>query len=171
MFGMQDEIDIRQPRCIVRGFLSLEHPQPVCGMAQSGIRLHRLASLANGLMRGDDHRHLRGQAQTVSDAIDAYALTAGATRLENRAEVERFLPDILGRALARCWIDAGFRTRFCADPRGTLAEHRIELPGSIEIEVVTKGQTRPMVIVSERPSQGTQRRRLLYLQLVMVAGK
>ena len=111
------------------------------------------------------------QAQSVSDAIDAYALTAGATRLENRAEVERFLPDILGRALARCWIDAGFRTRFCADPRGTLAEHRIELPGSIEIEVVTKGQTRPMVIVSERPSQGTQRRRLLYLQLVMVAGK
>ncbi len=103
--------------------------------------------------------------------VDPYALSAGATRLESRAEVERYLPDILGRALARCWIDADFRTRFCADPDGTLAQHRIELPATIRIEVVTKGQTRPMVIVQERQQGSTQMRRLLYLQLVMVAGK
>lgn len=101
----------------------------------------------------------------------AYALSSGATRMETSAEVERYLPDILGRALARCWIDAVFLAEFCADPRGTLAAHRVELPKMITIEVVTKGYTRPMVIVSERSKSSLQTRRLLYLQLVMVAGK
>lgn len=102
---------------------------------------------------------------------DAYALSSGATRLNTSAEVERYLPDILGRALARCWIDAGFRARFCSDPRGTLAEHRIDLPDMISIEVVTQGHARPMVVVSEKDPARGKSRRLLYLQLVMVAGK
>lgn len=101
----------------------------------------------------------------------AFALSAGATRLENSAEVERFLPDILGRALARCWIDSEFRAEFFADPRTTLATHQIELPRMIMIDVVTSGQTSPMVVVSERQSGNMAARRLLYLQLVMVAGK
>jgi hypothetical protein len=101
----------------------------------------------------------------------AYALSSGATRMETSAEVERYLPDILGRALARCWIDPAFFTQFCADPRGTLAAHRIELPKPIMIEVITKGQTRPIVTVSERIKGSLKTRRLLYLQLVMVAGK
>lgn len=111
---------------------------------------------------GTDHRQ---------PGRDAFALAAGATRLENSAEVERFLPDILGRALARCWIDTEFRHRFYTDPRATLASHKIELPTVIEIEVVHQGQSRPMVVVSERQGGGAGRRRLLYLQLVMVAGK
>lgn len=113
----------------------------------------------------------RKDADHAQTGRDAFALAAGATRLENSAEVERFLPDILGRALARCWIDAEFRHRFCSDPRTTLASHKIELPSNIDIEVVHHGQTRPMVVVSERQGGGLGRRRLLYLQLVMVAGK
>ncbi|MGY6697227.1 MAG: hypothetical protein ACXIUW_14550 [Roseinatronobacter sp.] len=102
---------------------------------------------------------------------EAFALSAGATRLETSSEVERYLPDILGRALARCWIDARFRDAFCADPRGTLAAHKIELPAMIRIEVVQQGQARPMVVVSEQRAGTPQARRLMYLQLVMVAGK
>lgn len=101
----------------------------------------------------------------------AYALSSGATRLETSDEVERYLPDILGRALARCWIDPAFLLDFCADPRATLGAHRIELPKSIVIEVITKGQTRPIVTVSERLKGSLKTRRLMYLQLVMVAGK
>lgn len=98
-------------------------------------------------------------------------LVAAATSLNDHAEIERYLPDILGRALARAWIDAAFRAEFCARPKATLAAHRIRLPDSIRINVVTEGQTRPMVIVSESGRGDRPARRLLYLQLVMVAGK
>jgi len=104
-------------------------------------------------------------------AAPSMELVNKITVLSDRAQVERFLPDILGRALARSWIDTGFRRAFADDPKGTLAAHRIHLPASIRIDVVTEGQTRPMVIVSETGAAGTAARRLLYLQLVMVAGK
>jgi len=100
-----------------------------------------------------------------------FELVAEETSLDDHAQIERFLPDILGRALARAWIDAGFRTAFCVNPKATLAAHRIRLPASIRIDVVTEGQTRPMVVVSETGLAGRPARRLLYLQLVMVAGK
>ena len=102
---------------------------------------------------------------------DAYELVDKATVLEDRAQVERFLPDILGRALARAWIDQNFRRAFVRDPKGTLAAHHIRLPATIGIDVVTEGQTRPMVVVSERSDPLGPARRVLYLQLVMVAGK
>ncbi|MCH8465885.1 MAG: hypothetical protein LAT78_04835 [Roseinatronobacter sp.] len=116
-------------------------------------------------------RHIPAPQRRPDPPRDPYALADRATRLHTSAEVERYLPDILGRALARCWIDPEFRARFCADARATLAAHRIELPAAIGVDVVTQGQTRPMVIVSERLPRSTQSRRLLYLQLVMVAGK
>jgi hypothetical protein len=116
-------------------------------------------------------RHSDAAPDPEPAARAPYALASGVTRLETSAEVERYLPDILGRALARCWIDPAFLVEFCADPRATLAAHRIELPKPILIEVVTKGQTRPMVTVSERIKGSLKTRRLLYLQLVMVAGK
>lgn len=100
-----------------------------------------------------------------------FDLVASETSLNDRAQVERFLPDILGRALARAWIDRAFRAAFASDPVRTLAAHRIRLPKSIRIEVVTEGHTRPLVVVSEEGPAGTAPQRLLYLQLVMVAGK
>lgn len=101
----------------------------------------------------------------------AFDLVSEVTTLEDHAQIQRYLPDILGRALARAWIDAGFRTAFCANPKATLAAHRIRLPESVIISVITEGQTRPMVVVSEAGLGDRPARRLLYLQLVMVAGK
>lgn len=111
--------------------------------------------------------------QSASDGPDLAPLNLVAveTSLRDRVQVEKYLPDILGRALARSWIDGAFRAAFIADPVRTLAAHRIHLPLSIRIEVVTEGQTRPMVVVYEESAYGGPARRLLYLQLVMVAGK
>ena len=100
-----------------------------------------------------------------------FNLVSEETSLRDREQVERFLPDILGRALARSWIDPDFRNAFATDAIQTLARHRIRLPAFIRIDVVIEGQTRPMVIVSEAGRHGAPARRLLYLQLVMVAGK
>ena len=101
----------------------------------------------------------------------AFDLVSEAVSLDDHAQIQRYLPDILGRALARAWIDTAFRAAICADPKATLAAHRIRLPASILISVLTEGQTRPMVVVSEAPVGDRAARRLLYLQLVMVAGK
>ena len=100
-----------------------------------------------------------------------YDLVRRETHLRNRAQVERYLPDILGRALARIWIDPAFRDRFATDPKGTLEYYDVFLPDTIEIDFVTEGTIRPQVVVYERPIRAMPRRRLLYLQLILTAAK
>jgi hypothetical protein len=107
------------------------------------------------------------QATAKSD----FDLVQHETRLHTRSQVERYLPDILGRALARTWIDASFRLRFGADPKLTLAAYGVHLPDTIEVDFVTEGTLRPQIVVYEQSFPNSQRRRLLYLQLVMMAGK
>lgn len=107
-----------------------------------------------------------------SEEAPTYPLAPGPVHLHDRAEVQRLLPDILGRALALSWIDSDFRAAFREDPQGTLARQRITLPPGIRIEVVQEGRSRPMVVVSDLDSAARGgRKRLLYLQLVMVAGR
>ncbi len=103
--------------------------------------------------------------------VQDFDLVQQETHLRNRAQVERFLPDILGRALARIWIDPTFRDRFSTDPKRTLAEYGVYLPETIHIDFVTEGTLRPQVVVMEQTRPDAPRRRLLYLQLVMMAGK
>ena len=124
-----------------------------------------IVPISGGPSRSEPHRDSGEATGTPLDLVET------RTSFHNRVQVERSLPDILGRALARAWIDPGFRAALVADPKETLARHRIHLPESICIDVVTEGQTRPLVVLSEIPPHGGPRRRLMYLQLVMVAGK
>ena len=117
-----------------------------------------------------DARPPFGSARTDAGQGAEFDLVAQETHLRNRSQVERYLPDIMGRALARVWIDPGFRDRFAADPKGTLAAYDVHLPPTIEIDFVTFGTLRPQVVVHELQSNG-QRKRLLYLKLVMMAGR
>ena len=43
------------------------------------------------------------------DKISPFDITQKLHHLKNRSEVRKFLPDILGRVLARTWIDAEFK--------------------------------------------------------------
>ena len=112
-----------------------------------------------------------GRIDTRPSRARDYDLVRHETHLRNRAQVERYLPDILGRALARIWIDPNFRDRFGADPVGTLASYDVYLPDTIEIEFVTEGTSRPQVVVYERPIRGMPRKRLLYMQLILTAAR
>jgi hypothetical protein len=49
------------------GLLALQHPQPVGGMAQRRVRIDRRAPVADRLVRGDDHRHLRCQPHAIAE--------------------------------------------------------------------------------------------------------
>lgn len=130
-------------------------------------RLPALARLRDVVLLGSNEPRPRMNGPRPRD----YDLVRHETHLRNRAQVERYLPDILGRALARIWIDPGFRDRFAADPVGTLAHYDVYLPDTIEIDFVTEGTTRPQVVVYERPIRAMPRKRLLYLQLVLTAAR
>ncbi len=79
--------------------------------------ISRLPSLAR-LRSAVAHYTATGAAPVADTRPRDYALVRHETHLRNRDQVERYLPDILGRALARIWIDPGFRDRFAAASGG-----------------------------------------------------
>lgn len=91
--------------------------------------------------------------------------------LHDREEVCRFLPDILGRALARIWIDPEFHSAFGADPKACLEREGVGLPDSMSIEFSKANSDRPKIIVYETAPGSRFKKRLMYLQLVMMAGR
>ena len=101
---------------------------------------------------------------------EGLALVRRAVGLRRTADVERYLPDILGRALARSWVDRAFSLALLRDPYGLLRAHQVHLPDTIDIRTETTDNGRQRVVVYERQANGTLRR-LLYLQLVMMAGR
>ena len=55
-------------------------------------------------------------------------LVNGNLSLHSRDEVKKLLPDIMGKALARIWIDPSFHKDFSADPHATLEKNGVHLP-------------------------------------------
>jgi len=87
--------------------------------------------------------------------------------LESEAQIQEFLPDILGQALARTWIDKRFLDAFYNEPKEILERAGVFLPKSISVEFIKKDNERPKVVVYQR--EGSKSTRLLELKLVMVA--
>lgn len=108
-------------------------------------------------------------AQTASPPNE-FKLVKQETHFDTSEAVMQFLPDILGRALARCWIDRNFMTHFMENPKKMLANYSVHLPQNVEIDIEIEGVTRPKVVVYEISKLG-RKKRLMYLQLVMMAGK
>ena len=90
---------------------------------------------------------------------------------DERDGIKKYLTDILGRALARIWIDPIFHTNFAQDPRAALVGAGVRLPDGLSIEFSKAVANRPKIIVYERQKNSKFKTRLLYLQLVMLAGK
>ena len=114
---------------------------------------------------------IRGRGQAAPEASSAdFALVRRRTILHDIARIERHLPEILGRALARGWIDRDFSAALLADPKGLLARYDVHLPDMITIEVeMTESQRQRIVVYETRPDAA--KRRVMYLQLVMMAGR
>ncbi len=98
-----------------------------------------------------------------------FALVRRSTNLHDLARVERHLPDILGRALARGWIDADFGAALMADPKGLLARYDVFLPDDVILQTELTETGRQRIVVYETETTGV-RRRVMFLQLVMMAG-
>jgi hypothetical protein len=105
-------------------------------------------------------------------SLQAQPLLAGEdVTLHNREEVRKHLPDILGRALARSWLDPEFERHFSARPLAALEDGGVHLPATMLIEVTKSVADRPKIVVYEQQPGSKFKSRVLYLQLVMVAGK
>lgn len=87
--------------------------------------------------------------------------------LESEAQIQEFLPDILGQALARTWIDKRFLEAFYDQPKEILERAGVFLPQSISVEFIKQDKERPKVIVYQ--NNGQKNIRVLELKLVMVA--
>lgn len=110
-------------------------------------------------------------ASTDTTIVDPLRLVRDDVHLYDREEVRKYLPDILGRALARIWIDQSFAKSFATDPKSALEQAGVFLPDTMAIEFEQALSNRPKIIVYERQPNSKFRMRVLYLQLVMMAGK
>lgn len=124
----------------------------------------KMRSLTRSLSQ---YRSVNGRDE---DSQQDFQLVRQETHLSNVSQVERFLPDILGRALARCWIDNAFRQEFFLVPKETLSDYHVYLPENITVSVDTDPGERSKVVVYEEVP-GQLPKRIMYLQLVMMAGR
>lgn len=122
-----------------------------------------MARMGRGAKR--DHGGAAG-----GDGSGGFALVRRRTTLQDIDRVEHHLPEILGRALARSWIDRDFSNALFVDPKGLLARYDVFLPDNVALVVETSASQRQRIVVYELLPSG-ERRRMMYLQLVMMAGK
>ena len=87
--------------------------------------------------------------------------------LENSEQIQEYLPEVLGQALARTWIDKRFLEAFQDYPVEIMEKGGVYLPDHISIEFSKERKSRPKVVVYENNNE--VRRKLLELKLIMVA--
>tara|TARA_Y100000589_G_C26611055_1_gene410302 strand:- start:117 stop:509 length:393 start_codon:yes stop_codon:yes gene_type:complete len=107
----------------------------------------------------------KGQLKTPFSLVDE------TIYLHNRKDVQAILPDVLGRVLARIWIDAEFRDAFKNEPQKTLEFHGIFLPEEMTLEFQKPNSDRPRIVVYEKKPGIRIKFRVLHLQLIMIAGR
>jgi len=107
----------------------------------------------------------------AKDITEPFQLVNGNLRLESREDVRNLLPDILGKVLARVWLDSNFHREFSQDPQKTLENNGVFLPENMSIEFQKQNTDRPRIVVFEQKPGSKFKLRVFYLQLVMMAGR
>ena len=87
--------------------------------------------------------------------------------LETEHDIKTYLPDVLGQALARTWVDKRFLDAFFEYPNEILERGGVYLPDRIQLEFIKEEKSRPKVTVFEKTKDG--RKKVLELKLIMVA--
>ena len=112
----------------------------------------------------------RSQSRPALDYLDEQDLSRFSEQdiiLETEDQIQEFLPEVLGQALARTWIDKRFLEAFYEYPEEILERGGVYLPDHISVEFMKKEKSRPKVVVYENGHK--KRRKILELKLIMVA--
>ena len=110
------------------------------------------------------------ETQPGLDSLDEQDLSRFSEQdiiLETEDQIQEFLPEVLGQALARSWIDSRFLDAFDKFPVEVLERGGIYLPDYISVEFKKEQKSRPKVIVYENGNN--KKRKILELKLIMVA--
>ena len=113
----------------------------------------------------------KSQSRPALDYLDEQDLSRFSEQdiiLETEDQIQEFLPEVLGQALARTWIDKRFLEAFYEYPEEILERGGVYLPDTIKIQFIKEEKQRPKVIVYETPSR-RKSIKLLELRLIMVA--
>jgi hypothetical protein len=112
----------------------------------------------------------RAEAQPALDYLDEQDLSRFSDQdiiLETEDQIQEFLPEVLGQALARTWIDNRFLDAFYKFPVEVLERGGVYLPEHISVEFKKEQKSRPKVTVYE--NSFNKKRKILELKLIMVA--
>ena len=112
----------------------------------------------------------RPQSRPLLDSLDEQDLSRCSEQdivLETEDQIQDFLPEVLGQALARTWIDKRLLEAFYEYPEEILERGGVYLPDHISVEFMKKDKSRPKVVVYENGNK--KRRKILELKLIMVA--
>ena len=86
----------------------------------------------------------------AKDITKPFELVDGSLKLRSREEVRSLLPDILGKVLARVWLDSNFHREFSQDPQKTLENNGVFLPENMSIEFQRQNTDRPRIVVFDK---------------------
>ena len=129
-----------------------------------------ISSIKNKLL--DFKNSILGRRVSMLDSLDDQDLSRFSEQdliLETDTDIQKYLPDVLGQALARTWVDKRFLDAFFNYPVEILERGGVYLPEKIQLEFSKEEKSRPKVTVFERTEDG--RKKVLELKLIMVAEK
>ena len=129
-----------------------------------------ISSIKNKLL--DFKNSFLGRRTSILDTLDDQDLSRFSEQdliIETDTDIQKYLPDVLGQALARTWVDKRFLDAFFNYPIEILERGGVYLPEKIQLEFSKEEKSRPKVTVFERTKEG--RKKVLELKLIMVAEK
>ena len=129
-----------------------------------------ISSIKNKLL--DFKNSILGRRVSMLDSLDDQDLSRFSEQdliLETDTDIQKYLPDVLGQALARTWVDKRFLDAFFNYSVEILERGGVYLPEKIQLEFSKEEKSRPKVTVFERTEEG--RKKVLELKLIMVAEK
>jgi len=121
--------------------------------------------------RSDDGRPYEGNFDRAFEGDDEFVQEPPIEMVINPQEIREKILHYLGAVLARCWIDRELLGDIERDAHRALRHLGILLPDEIEIKVERPSKDRPRLVIYEHDGNRRFRRRICYLQLIMMAGK
>ena len=112
-----------------------------------------------------------GQSQGSQSQSDAFEAEPPISFVIDPQNVRERIVDYLGAVLARCWIDPNLMEELDKAPHRALRRIGILLPDEFDLRVERPHRDRPRLVVYECNQERTFKRRICYLQLIMMAGK
>ena len=89
----------------------------------------------------------------------------------NSADVKDRVMEYLGAVLSRCWYDKQLLLGLEYDAHKALRHLGILLPNELDIKMERKDKQRPKLVIYEWNRERTFKRRVCFLQMIMLAGR